>query len=58
MAETETIRIAVMDKDERTIINVLSPEERKAALLKAGQCKLQGASERLQAREGGIDERR
>ena len=38
---TETIRIAVMSEDERTIINALSREERKEALLKAGQTKIQ-----------------
>ncbi|HLZ64410.1 MAG TPA: hypothetical protein VKR06_46375 [Ktedonosporobacter sp.] len=47
MAETETIRIAKMDEDERTIITILSPEERKEALLKAGQFKIQNANNRL-----------
>jgi hypothetical protein len=47
MAETETIRIAKMDEDERTIVNVLSPKERKEALLKAGQFKIQNANNRL-----------
>ena len=47
MAETETIRIATMNEDERTIINVLSHEERKEALLKAGQFKIQNANNRL-----------
>jgi hypothetical protein len=47
MAETETIRIATMNEDERTIINVLSHQERKEALLKAGEFKMQNANNRL-----------
>lgn len=51
MAETETIRIARMDEDERTIINILSTEERKEALLQAGQVKIQSVSKRLLSRQ-------
>ncbi len=53
MAETETIRIARMDGDERTIINFLSSEERKEALLRAGQLKMQGAANRLLVKQLG-----
>lgn len=53
MPDTETIRIAKMDEDERTIINVLSREERKEALLKAGQAKIQNANNRLLSRRDG-----
>lgn len=51
MPETETIRIAKMNEDERTIINVLSREERKEALLKAGQAKIQDVNNRLLSKE-------
>jgi|SRR5215471_3266687 len=47
MTETETIRIATMEEDERTIINVLTHQERKDALLKAGEVKIQNAHNRL-----------
>lgn len=47
MAKTELIRIAIMNDDERAMINFLSPDERKGALLKAGQCKLHDANSRL-----------
>jgi hypothetical protein len=47
MPATETIRIATMSEDERTAINALSPDERKEALLQAGQRKLQQVQERL-----------
>ena len=47
MTKTETIRIASMTDDERTIISVLSPQERKEALLAAGQVKIQRANEAI-----------
>ncbi len=47
MTETETIRIEMMNDDERNIINVLTHQERKEALLKAGQIKMQSANKRL-----------
>ncbi len=53
MPKTETIRIATMSEDERTIINVLSREERKEALLKAGQAKIQNVNNRLLFRKDG-----
>lgn len=53
MPKTETIRIAVMNEDERTIINVLSREERKEALLKAGQAKIQDVNNRLLFKKDG-----
>jgi len=39
--DTETIRISKMTQEERMLLRILSPEERKAALLQVAREKVQ-----------------
>ena len=47
MPETEMTRIAKMSEPERSLINILSPQERKDTLVKAAQIKARSADRKL-----------
>jgi hypothetical protein len=52
MADEKTVRVAKPSEDELTLINALTPAERKAALVEAGRRKVEEAARRIRDAAG------